>query len=97
MKIVVNKCYGGFHLSNKAEDMLAKAVGVEADDLWVEDYREHPALIAIVEELGKKAYDTSVSELAIVEIPDTTTDWELSEYDGFEEVIYVLNGKIHHA
>lgn len=97
MKIVINKCYGGFHLSNKAKNKLAKAVGVKAADLWTKDYREHPALVAIVEEMGVKAYDASVSELAIVEIPDTATDWELSEYDGFEEVIYVLNGKIHHA
>ena len=97
MKIVVNKCYGGFHLTNKAKNKLAKAVGVKVGELWVKDYREHPALVAIVEEMGAKAYDTNVSELEIVEIPDDATDWEFNEYDGFEEVIYVLNGKIHHA
>lgn len=97
MKIVVNQCYGGFHLSDKAENMLAKAVGEEADDIWGEEYREHPALIVIVEELGEESYDASVSKLAIIEIPDDATDWELSEDDGFEEVIYVLDGKIHHA
>lgn len=97
MKIVVNRCYGGFHLSNKAKNKLAKAVGVKTVDLWVEDYREHPALVAIVEEMGVKAYDASVSELKIVEIPDNATDWELDECDGFEDVIYVVDGKIHHA
>lgn len=97
MKIVVNKCYGGFHLSNKAEDMLAKAVGVETQCIWGRNYREHPALVSIVEKLGVEAYDDDVSELEIVEIPDDATDWELNEYDGYEEVIYVLDGKIYHA
>lgn len=96
MKIVVNKCYGGFHLSEKAENMLAKMTDIDVYDFWAKKYRNHPALIAVIEELSKKSYD-EVSDLTIVEIPDTTTDWELSEYDGFEEVIYVLNGKIHHA
>lgn len=97
MKIVVNKCYGGFRLSDKAEEMLAEAIGVSTDDIWGDNYREHPALVAIVEELGLESYDDDVSELTVVEIPEDATDWELSDYDGYEDIIYVLDGKIYHA
>lgn len=36
------------------------------------------------------------SAYGIVEIPDNVTDWEISEYDGWESVVYVLDGKIYH-
>ena len=96
MKIVVNKCEDGFWLSEKAENMLAKMTNMNVYDFWAKKYRNHPALITVVEKLSKESYD-EVSDLAIVEIPDTATDWDICIYDGIEEVIYVLDGKIHHA
>lgn len=90
MKIVVNKCYGGFGFSDKACEML----GLKSRFAYVE--RTDPAVIACVEQLGQAA-SGSCARLEIVEIPDTATDWEVEEYDGAESVMYVVDGKIHHA
>lgn len=90
MKVVVNRCYGGFSLSRAAME----ALGVESP--YEEISRINPNLIAFVE---KDALSGSGrhAKLQIVEIPDEATDWEISEYDGFETIIYVLNGKLYHA
>ena len=88
MKLVVNKCYGGFDLSKKAEKML----GVDSYDVE----RNDPKLVQIVEELGEEA-SSGYAELRVVEIPDEATDFDISEYDGFETVVYVVNGKIKYA
>ena len=88
MKIVLNKCYGGFGL----DEELAEKYGI---DEWSVD-RSDAKLIELVEKYGEDA-GGSHSELEIVEIPDEATDWEIDEYDGFESVIYVVDGKIHHA
>lgn len=89
MKLVINTCYGGFELSDKAIDMLGENVyQLERDD---------PKLVEIVEMLGKEAYNTDVSKLSVVEIPDNATDYEVDEYDGYESITYVVDGKIHHV
>jgi len=88
MKIVLNKCYGGFGL----DDELAEKYKL---DEWSVD-RTDEKLIELVEKYGEDA-GGSHSELEIVEIPDEATDWEIDEYDGFESVIYVVDGKIYHA
>ena len=77
MKIVINRCYGGFDLSDKAKEMLGIKYETEIE-------RNDPRLVAVVEELGKKA-NTWVSSLKIVEIPDDV-DWVIEEYDGLEWV-----------
>ena len=85
MKVVVNKCYGGFGLSEQAH-------------AWFGDYiffgRHDPRLVECVRALGDKA-NGRYAKLYIVEIPDDVTDWEIDEHDGLEDVIYVLDGKIH--
>lgn len=88
MKIVVNKCYGGFGLSDWAMEQL----GIEYS--WDID-RTQPNLISLVENFPKKVNDV-FSELSVVEIPDNFTDLEISDYDGFETVTYVVDGKIKH-
>lgn len=86
MKLVINKCYGGFGLS---EDAL-KALGVEyADEVERFDVR----LVEMVE-ADAEAVGYSYSELKVVEIPDFATDWMIDEYDGFESIVYVVDGKI---
>jgi len=89
MKMVLNQCYGGFGLSDKACEML----GIEYDG---EMERTDPRLIAVVESLGEEA-NGDYAELEIVEIPDETTDWDISEYDGFESLVYVVNGKLYYC
>lgn len=77
MKIVINRCYGGFDLSDKAKEML----GIKYE---TEIKRNDPRLVAVVEELGDEA-NTWASSLKIVEIPDDV-DWIIEDYDGVEWV-----------
>ena len=88
MKIVINACYGGFSLSPAA----MKACG--ANSAYDEDQRFNPALIEMVEKNPGMA-NGRCAELQVVEIPDSTTDYEIEEYDGLETVLYVVDGKIH--
>lgn len=89
MKIVVNRCFGGFRLCNIAEDILATNS--------FEISRTDANLIKLIEEKGAELVQEKYSKLEIVEIPDDITDWELNDYDGYESIIYVMNGRIYHA
>lgn len=92
MKFVLNKCFGGFGVS----DIAAKVLDLE--DRWDADSldRDDPNLVKVVETLGKIANGPNAA-LCVVEIPDNTTDWELDDYDGVESIIYVVDGKIYHT
>lgn len=88
MQIVVNRCFGGFGLSDAALQNLPE--GIE----WSEYInRINPILVQVVSDLGPRA-NGRFSELSIFDIPEEATDWSIEEYDGFETVIYVINGKI---
>lgn len=87
MKLVINDCYGGFGLSKKALEMLYH------NEKYYEDCRYDQDLIKVVEMLGDEA-SGAFSELIVVEIPDDSTDYDITEYDGLESVIYVQEGKI---
>lgn len=78
MKVVINRCYGGFGLSEKA----MKFLGV--DSSWPDIARNDPKLVECVEKLGEEANGT-YAELKVVEIPDDV-NWEIGEYDGLEWV-----------
>ena len=82
MKIVINKCYGGFGLSDKALEWL-KERGVEAERSYLVD-RLHPLVIDCVEALGEEANGPH-AKLRIVEFPDDI-EWEIEEYDGIERI-----------
>lgn len=88
MKIVINRCHGGFGLSKEAEDLYKQRANITNRDWYYHDLdRSDPILCQIVEELGEKA-DTNYSELAIVEIPDGV-DWQIEEYGGREWIAEV--------
>lgn len=78
MKVVINRCYGGFGLSKKA----MKFLGVDSD--WPDIARDDPKLVECVEKLGEEA-NGMYAELKVVEIPDDV-NWEIGEYDGLEWV-----------
>lgn len=111
MKVVINKCFGGFGISDQAFELLLSKKGIEYErvqgapvlgyDTWnyydkgfagdpnhqiydfqFEDKRDDPELIAVIEELGEKAYGWA-ADLKIVEIPDDV-EWYVEEYDGRE-------------
>jgi hypothetical protein len=77
---------------NEKWEKIAEVLNVSEDD---EQMRTHPDLIQEIE-TGEYEND-NYAELGVVEIPDDSTDYEINEYDGFESVIYVLDGKIHWA
>ena len=78
MKVVINRCYGGFGLSEKAMKFLR--VGSE----WPDIARNDPKLVECVEKLGEEA-NGRYAELKVVEIPDDV-NWKIGEYDGLEWV-----------
>ena len=85
MKVVINKCYGGYGLSKEAYDYL----GLKWRDGTLQGYafdddRTNTKLVRCIEELGDKAHG-ELAKLEIVEIPDGI-DWEIEEYDGVEWV-----------
>ncbi len=87
MKIVVNKCFGGFGLSREAYDYI----GLEWDGFGygagsmvdVKAWRTSPDLVSCVEILGSRASGNH-ADLDIIEIPDDVDDWRIEDYDGVE-------------
>lgn len=84
MKIVVNSDFGGygFGVSNKFKDMV---------DDCVSD-RTNPKLIDFVENNPNDCGD-----LTIAYIPDNATDFDITDYDGMETIVYVVDGKLHYT
>lgn len=84
MKIVVNADFGGFGygVSKEYEECV----------FAYENDRANPELVAFVEN-----HPDDCGDLAIMTIPDDATDWDIQEYDGNENLIYVVNGKIHYC
>lgn len=84
-QIVINSDYGGFGLSDEAEERYKAMAGITDENWWCVDIeRDDPYLIQIVREMGEKA-NGRFSKLKIVEIPGDV-DWEIAEYDGNEWV-----------
>jgi hypothetical protein len=82
MKVVINKCFGGYGLSQKAY----KELNLEWDGYGFAymDDRSNPKLVEVVEKLGKDA-SGDLAELDVVEIPDDVT-YKIHDYDGVETV-----------
>lgn len=97
-KVVINRCYGGFRLSEEAERLYIERKRAKGEEIETFDYeddgvehiscydlkRHDPDLVAVVEELGDDANGTC-SKLQIVEIESKI--YRISEYDGMERVI----------
>ena len=97
-KIVINRDYGRFELSDEAYSFIAKKKGWQhacddydhsyfttgnSDYMYASDLnRDDPDLIQCIETLGEAASGIH-SELKIVEIP-SDVDWVICEYDGIE-------------
>lgn len=100
MKIVLNECFGGFELP----EQFCEAYELDEDEYKALRYdidRADARLIEFLESYfaatGEKSYSGRFSKLVIEEIPDNATDWHVSEYDGEETLIYVVDGKLHWA
>jgi hypothetical protein len=81
--VVINSDYGGFGLSDEAEERYKTMAGITDENWWYADVeRDDPYLVQIVREMGAEA-NGRFSKLKIVEIPGDV-DWEIGEYDGNE-------------
>lgn len=93
MKIVINKCYGGFSVSNAVLKELGKKCKygfLDNEDFGIEDdnfyaYRANKDLIKAIEKVGIEKSSGELAKLRIVDIPDDI-EWEIDEYDGIETV-----------
>lgn len=94
MKIAVNKCYGGFSVSEAVLDELGlEYIGyghLENNDFGIEsdnyhEYRSNPKLIAAIEKLGTDKSSGMYANIEIVEIPDDI-GWYIDIYDGLETI-----------
>ena len=96
MKVVINRCYGGFDLSREAIDMICERKGVDPGvwdecfefyhnfDMFNDTDRADKDLVEVVEQLGPRA-SGKCADLRIVEIPDGVA-YSIEEYDGNEWV-----------
>ena len=82
MKVVINRCFGGYCLSEEAYNYL----GMRWDEFGFafSEARNDPRLVECVETLGERA-SGDVAKLKVVEVPDNV-QWYISDYDGVEEV-----------
>jgi hypothetical protein len=101
MKIVVNKCFGGFSLSQEATEYLASLGHTGAIRFikhreeventswrwWAfrDTDRDNRLLVQTVEKLGSEKASGPHADLGIIEIPDGI-DWVIDEYDGMEHI-----------
>lgn len=87
-KVVINNCYGGFGLSDKALELIAQRKNTtERINHWGLQ-RDDADLIAVIEELGTAA-EGNCSELKIEEF-DKGVCYTISEYDGSESIEYYI-------
>jgi hypothetical protein len=74
-KVVIHKCYGGFHLSRDQISLYRSYGGTKP----MRDIpRDDPTLVAVVEEMPHNC-------LVVIEIP-ADVNWIIDEYDGMEWV-----------
>ena len=90
MKIIINTRYGGFSFNETA--IQRYGIKTNDDDTATRMRADLVEAIERGEDLGG-AY----SKLEVVYIPDEATDFAIEEYDGMENIIYVVNGKLHWA
>jgi hypothetical protein len=84
MKIVVNRCFGGFGLSEAAYKELNIPWDGYGFAFRGDEERCDPALVACVAKLGKAA-NGRCAKLCVVEVPDDV-EWQIEDYDGSEHV-----------
>lgn len=94
MKIAVNKCFGGFSVT----EAIFKELGLEYNGygflsnniLGIDDddynaYRADKRLISAIEKIGEDESSGDHADIQIIEIPDDV-EWEIDEYDGIETI-----------
>lgn len=96
MKVVLNKCYGGFSLNNDVVTILLENDSKLDCDMIAYNYNDrfNKDLIAVIEKYGSEFCSGYVADLRVIEIPDDITDYKIIENDGYENIFYVVNGAL---
>jgi hypothetical protein len=86
MKVLINRCYGGFGVSNEALKLFNERSEKKVQYQFElrNQFRDDPILINIVEELGDRA-NGSCSKLVVASFPDEYDYW-IEDYDGIETI-----------
>lgn len=83
--VIINTCYGGFGLSERAIREYKVMAGITDPDWHDRDApRDDAYLVKIVRDLGMAA-NGRYANLKIVEVP-ADVEWQIEEYDGNEWV-----------
>ena len=93
MKIVVNHDWSYFEIPTGFSEKYN--IPYYSREARSKEIRINPNLISYVENMTEDERDDDGCALEVIEIPDNATDWQIDEADGFESVIYVVDGKIH--
>lgn len=88
MKVILNKEYSSFSLSEE----FCKAY---PQFIPFGERQDNQELIKCIEEFGIDKSQGKLSKLIIFELPDEATDYYINKRDGFDELIYVINGKLN--
>lgn len=94
MKVVINKCYGGFGVSKKVYEELGlkydgygyinnDTFGIISENEYA--YRTDERLIKIIEKIGCEKASNYLASLEIITIPDNI-EFEIDDYDGMESI-----------
>lgn len=100
MKVVLNMNFGGFIIPDDVYDRLGIDYRSElaTDIVWRRGKsRSDPKVVEAFEESNNywKERGEPLDDIVIAVIPDESTDFLITEYDGMETLYYVLDGKIH--
>lgn len=94
MKVVTNRCFGGFSCSKKLYDELGMKYDgfgyISNGDLGIVDededaYRVDERLISAILKIGVDTASGESANLEVVEIPDSI-EWQIDEYYGWESI-----------
>lgn len=98
MKVLINRCYGGYGTSIEAglewlkrnnkvftvvDDRYNLVVEMDGEKHYIDLHREDPILIELFETKGSHFVSGNHAELQLVEIPDGC-EYSVGEYDGQE-------------
>jgi hypothetical protein len=86
-RIVINRCYGGFGLSNLAAKRYRELAWIPEEELfWTYDIpRDSKILLQVIDELGVEKTSGPHAELKVVEVPEGVK-WHIADYDGMEHI-----------
>jgi hypothetical protein len=80
MKVVISRGYGGFSPLGKYWKLMRDCYNDRSNSTLVEKVEKYPE---------------EFEGLQIAHIPEEATDYTIVEFDGFEIVYYVVDGKIY--